>query len=65
MSELKDDDVLTVDDVKKHLGLGTNNAYKLFQSSTFPSYKIGTHHYIRREAYEQWFNKLDNKKILI
>ena len=62
---LSKDEVLTVTDVASHLKLGKNNTYKLFQSRVFPSYKIGNQYFIRKEAYEIWFKKLDNKEILI
>lgn len=62
---MTDTDVLTIKDVQKHLKLGENNTYKLFQSRAFPSYKIGNKYFVRREAYENWFNKIDNKEILI
>ena len=65
ISILPKDEVLTVTDVASHLKLGKNNTYKLFQSRAFPSYKIGNQYFIRKEAYEIWFKKLDNKEILI
>ena len=65
ISILPKDEVLTVADVASHLKLGKNNTYKLFQSRAFPSYRIGNQYFIRKEAYEMWFKKLDNKEILI
>lgn len=62
---LPTDDVLTVSEVSSHLKLGKNNTYKLFQSRTFPSYKIGNQYFVRKEAYNIWFKKLDNKEIII
>ena len=64
-SKLPSDDVLTLNDVMTHLKLGRNNTYKLFQLKLFPSYKIGNQYFIRKEAYENWFKKLDGKEIII
>lgn len=57
--------LLTVDDLRKKLGVGRDRAYALMHSATFPSMKMGSRYYISEEALGRWIKYMENKKIEI
>lgn len=50
--------LLTPMQAKKILGVGKNEIYKLCNTKGFPSFKIGSKHYINKQKLKEW---VDNK----
>ena len=42
---------------KKLLGVGRNEIYKLCNTKGFPSFKIGSKHYINKDKLQEWADK--------
>lgn len=59
------DEMLTVQDIEKHLKLGRNKVYQLVQLSSFPKIKIGNSYRIPKKKYEEWLNKNLKKEIFL
>ena len=49
--------LLTPMHAKKLLGVGRNEIYKLCNTKGFPSFKIGSKHYINSRKLEEWADK--------
>jgi len=58
-------EVLTTKEVKERLNVGTNKAYELMRSETFPSYRIGKNYYITDEALNKWLVQMQGRKIAV
>ena len=54
--------VLTVDDIRKYLGIGRNAAYALVMSEGFPVIRIGKTIRIPRDAFLQWLDSQTKPK---
>lgn len=52
-----DMEFLTVEDVQKILKIGKNQAYDLFKSADFPSFKVGKQHRIPKDEFKKWCEK--------
>ena len=46
--------LLTPMQAKKFLGVGKNDIYKLCNAKGFPSFKIGSKHYINKQKLQEW-----------
>lgn len=44
-------------DVVSYLGISPSNAYRLFRSSEFPSFRIGGRWMVTKQAFEEWLKK--------
>lgn len=58
-------EVLTVKDVSKLLHIGINQAYSLFNSKAFPSFRIGKKMLITKDALADWLKKMENKTVVL
>lgn len=56
------ENLLTIEDLCKELGIGKNTAYKLTQSQEIKSAKIGHRTLITRNALNEYINKKIEKK---
>jgi predicted DNA-binding transcriptional regulator AlpA len=61
MDNILNDKVLTIKDVKNHLGIGRNSVYELFNDSMFPSFMRGGKHLILESKYKEWLLRESNK----
>ena len=61
MDSILNDKVLTIQDVRKHLGIGRNAVYDLFNDSLFPSFICGGKHLILESKYQEWILRESNK----
>lgn len=59
------DEMLTVQDIQKHLKLSKNITYQLIHLSNFPKIKIGNSYRIPKKKYKEWLNQNMRKKIYI
>ena len=57
--------VLTVQDLKERLNVGTNRAYELMQNEAFPSYKIGKKYFVTDEALNKWLVQMQGRKFAV
>lgn len=57
--------IYTVEDVMRILRISRNQAYKLFNSDGFPSFRIGSSHRITKSAFEKWVYSTEGRKFLI
>lgn len=48
--------LLTPMEAKKLLGVGRNEIYKLCNTKGFPSFKIGSKHYINKNKLQGWYD---------
>jgi hypothetical protein len=58
-------EILTVRDIKEHLGCGINRAYKIMSMDGFPAMTVGKRKYVLRSKYEQWLNENAKHRIII
>lgn len=49
-------DILTVKDIQRILKIGTNTAYNLIHSKSFPVIKIGQSYRIPKESFYAWLD---------
>lgn len=49
--------LLTPMQATKVLGVGKNEIYKLCNTKGFPSFKIGSRHYINKDKLKEWADK--------
>lgn len=61
MDSILDDKILTIQDVRKHLGIGRNAVYELFNDSLFPSFVRGGKHLILESQYKEWILRESSK----
>lgn len=61
MESILEDKVLTIKDVQKHLGIGKNASYELFNDSLFPSFVYGGKHLILESKYKEWLLRESSK----
>lgn len=59
------DEMLTPDDIMKHLKIGRNKAYQLIRLSSFPKIKIGNTYRIPKAKYLKWINENVKRKIYL
>ena len=52
---------LSVCEAARCLGIGKSRMYELFESQTFPSFRVGRRHLVRREALEAWIREQEQK----
>ncbi|MBU7318999.1 helix-turn-helix domain-containing protein [Paenibacillus oleatilyticus] len=55
-------DTLEVSDIRKILGCGLNQAYKLVHSGVFHSVRVGRGIKINRESFYNWYNGTKSKQ---
>lgn len=58
-------EALTVKDVMALLKIGRDQAYALFNSKAFPSFRIGKKMLITKDAFNDWLVKMQNKTIVL
>ena len=59
------DEMLTINDIRNHLGIGRDTAYSLVKLSTFPSIKIGRTYLIPLSEYKKWLTKSVGKEYYV
>ena len=59
------DEMMTVKEVSKLLGLGINQTYSLVKKDDFPKIKINRQYIIPKDKYVEWINSNINKTITI
>lgn len=57
--------ILHVNDLMTLLDIGRDRAYKLMQSSDFPSTKLGKTYFITHESFYKWLQESSGKEIFI
>ena len=62
---IKMDNILTIKDVQKNLGIGKNRAYELGKLKGFPKIKIGHRYYIPEAAYNEWIKNNTKSRIIL
>ena len=62
LANTNDKMLLTPDDVYRIVGFGRNTINRLFNSSDFPSFKVGRRHYITRENLLKWMEQQASDK---
>ncbi len=56
---MRNDDVLTVDDLVVYLKLPKSTVYKLAQEGTIPGQKVGRHWRFNRRVIDRWLGERD------
>lgn len=59
------DEMMTVKEVSKLLGLGINQTYSLVKKDDFPKIKINRQYIIPKDKFVEWINSNINKTITI
>lgn len=59
------DEMLTPEDIMRHLKLGRNRTYQLIHLSGFPKIKIGNTYRIPKIQYIKWIENNVNKKVFL
>lgn len=59
------EEMMTVKEISKLLGLGINQTYSLVKRDDFPKIKINRQYIIPRDKFIQWIDSNMNKTIII
>lgn len=59
------DKMLTVTDIRNHLGISRKKAYQLVSLDGFPKLTIGRGYFIPQKEYEKWIKENLKHKILL
>lgn len=59
------DEMLTPEDVMRHLKLGRNKTYQLIHLSNFPKIRIGNTYRIPKGRYMKWINENIRGKVFL
>lgn len=59
------EDMITVNDIAKHLGISKTTAYKLVRYKGFPKMYIGKRCFIKKDRYLKWVDENMKSRILL
>jgi len=65
LSEMKDKMVLDAKDIEVAMSCGKRQAYELMRSSTFPSFKWNSKHYVSKNKFLEWVDKQAGRELKI
>ena len=58
-------EMISVKEIKSHLGLSQERVYQLIKTKGFPKITIGHRYYIPKEKYLQWLEDNIKNKIIL
>lgn len=54
-------DLLTPRQIADYLHIGNDKLYSLMKQKSFPSFKLGSRYYVRKDRFEEWMDNQTKK----